>query len=275
MEGNTRLNHALINSLVELETAAALRFWASEDRTAWKDEILRFAETKHPLQLKPLLAQSKGGNKTKPILAEVALLDDELIRIFCPQLPHPTHDQTHSQTSVKANTQQTDLVSGLFLSPGFWLNENWEQFEVELRSHLEAHRQEEKLVFRTGFFNNAADILMAAELGFTGIQIHVHTMDLFELQMAIELARDCKLCPIVSAATLKELELAIQTDAPHVGLCFFPGQNAHEHELFVQRGITQIPKDCTRILFASLKSSTELNYLSQLPFDCIFQLSAV
>jgi indole-3-glycerol phosphate synthase len=149
--------------------------------------------------------------------------------------------------------------------------DNWHAIEQNLRSHLEWSRERGHLVFRNGFFNSSADILMAAELGFTGVQIHVHSMDLFELQMALELARDCRLCPIVSAANVEELELAIQTDAPHLGLCFFPEQSSHEQMQFVQQAITKIPKDCTRVLFGSIRSESELSYLSHLSFDCIFR----
>ena len=274
MEGTPQLNHRLIESLIELENAAAEQFWVSEDRSAWKEELLSFAESKKPLQLKPYLNESADHPAGHPLLANVTFLDGELMRIFGNPIKQSTLNPNEDNFSIEKQYPENERVSGLFLGPGFWMGEQLHSLEQNLRSHLEWARQQGHLVFRSGFFNSSADILMAAELGFSGVQIHVHSLDLYELQMALELARDCKLCPIVSAATTKELELAIQTDAPHLGLCFFPGQNGHEHIQFVQQAITQIPKDCTRVLLGAIKNESELSYLSHLPFDCIFQFGA-
>lgn len=275
MKGIHKLTQKLINSLFELEQAASERFWTVEDRSAWKDELLRFAETKKAAQLKPYLREWTAKSTSKTALAEVTLLDDELVRIFGHQENLLAADTDNEDAADGNNPTSNGQISGVFLGPGFWLNDHWHSTEQRLRSQLEFSCQQGHLVFRNGFFNSAADILMAAELGFTGIQIHAHTLDLFQLQMAIELARDCRLCPIVSAATPEELELAVQTDAPHLGLCYFPEQSNHEQSAFVQQAITQIPKDCTRILFAAIKNASELNYLSQLPFDCIFHFGAL
>lgn len=265
------MTQKIIQSLIELEAAAASSFWVSEDRSAWKEELLRFAETKSTPQLKPHLSERPERALHRPLFAHVDICDDELIRIFGGEVMPRESDEDQTKSMFSIETQNAKNISGVYLSPGFWMEDSWQLAELEFRKLLEQARQNEKIVFRNGFFNQAADILMTADLGFTGIQLHVHHLDLFELQMAVELARDCRLCPIVSAATYEELELAIQTDAPHLGLCYFPGLDNHEQEAFIQRAILRIPKDCTRTLFASIKTEAELNYLSSLPFDLVFQ----
>lgn len=268
------MSQRIIDSLIELEVAAANRFWQDEDRSAWKDEILRLAENKDTAQLKPHLTQSPEPLRTGITCAQV-LVGDEDLKVALMRRSHDkskSHSLAHQDSIPSPFSSQS--LSGIYLRPGFWVQDTWYEQEQQLRTALSDARSNGTLVFRNGFFNQMADILLTADLGFSGIQIHVHNLDLYELQMAIELARDCRLCPIISAAGLDQLELAIQTDAPHLGLCFFPDQDLQEQLSFVQRAIPRIPEGCSRILFGSILDQSEMAYFSHLQFDAVFQFNS-
>lgn len=264
------MTQRIIDSLIDLEIAAANRFWQEEDRSAWKDDILRFSENKNTAQLKPHFNQSNEQMRTGMTCAQVLIGDEDLKAALTRRSP----DKPKPHATATEGRSPSQTLSGIYLRPGFWMQETWHEQEQQLRTALSDARSHGTLVVRNGFFNQTADILLAADLGFSGIQIHVHNLDLYELQMAIELARDCRLCPILSAARLSELELAIQTDAPHLGLCFFPDQDLQEQLSFVQRAVPQIPDGCSRILFGSVLDESEMNYFSHLHFDAVFQFNS-
>jgi hypothetical protein len=91
--------------------------------------------------------------------------------------------------------------------------------------------------------------------------------------MAVELARDCRLCPIVSAADEDQLEQVVQTDAPHIALCYFPDKSAELAARFVQRSLPRIPNNCSKILLAATQTNNEAQLLSKLGFDLALQFN--
>ncbi|MBM3382408.1 MAG: hypothetical protein FJY29_08205 [Betaproteobacteria bacterium] len=269
------MNHPVIEALTQLEFAAAEQFWNSEDRSAWKEDLLRQSETLTLVSLKKFITPPAGEEKptrTQVPVFPATIWDSDLRQCFYSKSvdAHEASEPDTFQIALSRLTQSdAGTLMGVMLRPGFWMNETWADEEDLLRNALKAAREKQTLVFRTGFFTHPADILLAADLGFTGIQIHAGQLDLYELQMAIELARDCKLCPVVSVSTEAEMEQVVQTDAPHIALCSFPGEGQDASLRFVQNALPKIPNNCTRILMTANRSEQDLQLIGRLGFHAI------
>lgn len=270
------MSHPLIDSLVELERVAAQEFWKTEDRTAWRDDLLRQCETRNLLTLKSYLGGASGSLKS-PAIFPVFMWDSDLRRCF--SIAHSKNVQEtpsiepfstvlHSLKSLSPAS-----MAGVFLRPGFWMTESWQTEETELRDVLASARSRNSMIVRCGFLTQHADILISSELGFSAIQIHAGSLDIYELQMAIELARDCRLCPIVSVATDEEMEQAIQTDAPHIALCHFPMEGIEQSAKFIQSALPRVPANCTRVLMTAAANTAEATLLNRLGFTSTFQFN--
>jgi hypothetical protein len=275
------LNHPIIDTLAQLDSAAAQQFWNSEDRSVWKDDLLRQSETLDILTLKQFLPTSISEDKTArtaiPVFSTF-MWDKDLRNCFIQKSSErSSSDEQEAQFQFileqLAACNQTSLM-GIMLRPGFWMTESWPDEEERLRNTLRIARKNRVLVFRNGFITHHADILLAADLGFTGVQIHAGDLDLFELQMAIELARDCKLCPVVSVSNEAQMEQVIQTDAPHIALCHFPSEGHESTIRFIQNALPKIPSNCTRLLMTASRSESELQLFGRLGFQAIIHFGS-
>ncbi len=270
------MSHPLIDSFVELERVAAQEFWKSEDRTAWRDDLLRQCETRDLLSLKSYLGRASGSLKS-PAIFPVFMWDNDLRRCFSIansiNSQETTSNEPFSTVLNSLKNLSPSSVAGLFLRPGFWMTESWQVEENDLRDALANARSTNSMIVRCGFLTQQADILLASDLGFSAIQIHAGSLDLYELQMAIELARDCRLCPIVSVATEEEMEQAIQTDAPHIALCHFPMEGIEQSAKFIQSALPRVPANCTRVLLTAAANTAEATLLTRLGFTSTFQFN--
>jgi len=268
------LSHQLIDSFVELERVAAQEFWKSEDRTAWRDDLLRKSETRDLLTLKSYLGRAPAPLKS-PDIFPVLMWDSDLRRCFRSVISTDSEETSSNEQFSAAlnelNGMSPSSVAGIFLRPGFWMTESWQMEENELRDALANARRTNSLIVRCGFLTQHTDILLASDLGFSAIQIHAGSLDIYELQMAIELARDCRLCPIVSVATEEEMEQAVQTDAPHIALCHFPMEGKEQTAKFIQNALPRIPANCTRVLMTAATNDAEVTLLTRLGFTSAFQ----
>lgn len=258
------LNHRVIDTLVELERSAARVWWESEDRTAWRDDLLRRLDTHSPLQFKAFLNQACG----RP---EIFAWDDDLLQCFSPAT-QITETRTFDDLISKIHMLKSNQVLGLIPRPGFWLTESWHEEEDLLRQALAGAKEKQSLVVRCGFLTQQSDVLMAADLGFSGVQIHADGLDLFELQLLIELARDCRISPIVSISNRSQVETVLQTDAPHIALCCLAGESYEESIRFVQEALPGIPANCTKILIASAFEEREIANLGRLGFQSVMTI---
>jgi hypothetical protein len=272
------LNHPVIDALTQLEWAAAQQFWNSEDRSVWKDDLLRQCETRAILALKKFMANNfteDKSNRTAVPVFPALMWDTDLRQCFTRQPAETIQLQNSNHFQLALDTlseSEPGSLIGMMLRPGFWMTDSWPAEEEQLRSALKTARANETLVFRTGFLTHQADILLAADLGFTGIQIHAAQLDLYELQMALELARDCKLCPLVSVSNPAEMEQVVQTDAPHIALCHFPTDGQELSMRFVQQALPKIPNSCSRLLITASCTESDLQLLGRLGFQAIIHL---
>jgi hypothetical protein len=250
------LNLQVINTFVELESTAARHWWSSEDRMAWRDDLLRRRENLEPAALKACLAS--GLN-----IIPVHLWDSDLRQCFT-QVDSAATAENAPGIFQQLDALQANQLCAVFPRPGFWMESSWTEEEPSLRDALARARDSRALVLRCGFVTEQTDVLMAADLGFSGIQIHAAELDLFELQYLIELARDCRLSPVVSVENSKQMEIVLQTDAPHIALCCLAATGREQAIRFVQQTLPRIPANCTRIVVAGGFSQTELQHLGNL-----------
>lgn len=275
------MSHPLIDALTELEEASSKAFWTGEDRTAWRDDLLRQSLSRDLVSLQKLissLAENREPHQTGRELIHVSMWDSDLQRCFGNNSTDEAqlqYNQHFEETLNRIETSTANTVVPVYLRPGFWMNESWIQEEEPLRRSLAAARSQNALTLRCGFLTQQADIYLAADLGFSAVQIHARGLDLYELQMAVELARDCRLCPIVSAANEDEVEQVIQTDAPHIALCYFPDKAAELSARFVQRTLPRIPNNCSKILLAATQTNAEIQLLTKLGFDLAIQFNPI
>jgi hypothetical protein len=262
------VHQALIDSFLELERAAADCFWKSENREAWRDDLLRLRETQNILPLKTQFDLSESAQqKQKTRDGSILLWDSDLIRCLTTSSP-PTSDEDSFRAVVHTlSGMQKHTLTGLFLRPGFWMQPTWPEQEFPLRTALSRARENGAFIIRCGFLTQASDILWAADLGFSGIQIHAQGLDLFELQLAIELARDCRLSPVVSVSSFAELELVLQTDAPHIALCHLSSTGKGSTTHFMSEGLSRIPKNCSRLVIATALPASEIRALGKSGLD--------
>lgn len=239
------LNHPSIKILAELERSAAQQWWATEDRTSWRHGIVRNAEKLPLLSLKTCLDAAVSD-------IFIYTWDADIARCFSLRESEVGHFDFTSLTNI-LRTLEKNQVMGIFPRPGFWLSDSWTEKEDDLREALQQARRVQALIIRCGFTTDQADILMAADLGFTGIQIHAGDLDIYQLQLLVELARDCHLSPIVSIENAEQLETALQTDAPHLAFCCLPGGGYELSIRFLNQSLPRIPKNCTKLVFTALK----------------------
>lgn len=269
-----QLSHQLINTLVELEIAAARAFWNAEDRDAWRNDVLRQRETRELISLKQLLKLSNLKQKPETQYQILLTWDQDLLRCLSGTvIPEHYPQLTFRDTLSHLRNADSKSIAPLFLRPGFWMCESWLEEENDLRECLSLAHEKGVMILRCGFLTQQADIYLTADLGFSAVQLHAHGLDLYELQMAVELARDCRLSPIVSASNEEELEQVLQTDAPHIALCYFPSGVREQSARFIQRALPQIPNNCTKILFAATEQHSEIQLISRLGFDLAVQFN--
>jgi hypothetical protein len=258
------LSHPVIDTLVELESSAARIWWSSEDRAAWRDDLLRRLDSQPTLFLKSFLKQPSTG-------FEVLTWDEDLLRCFS-QTRQPSTARTFESIAEKIQTVESGQILGLMPRPGFWLTETWHEEEDILRESLSIAKKKQALIVRCGFVTEQSDVLLAAELGFSGVQIHAAALDLFELQLLIELARDCRLSPIVSISDTAQMQTLLETDAPHVALCCLAGEGFEEAIRFVQDALPGIPSNCTKILLTAALDEKEVMNFARLGFHSVMTL---
>lgn len=250
------MNLQVIDTFVELEKTAAQHWWSAEDRTAWRDDLLRRRESVEPAALKGCLGS--GLN-----IIPVHMWDSDLRRCFAQPDADPAADDA-AELFNQLNALQTNQLCGLLPRPGFWMESSWSEEEITLRDALARARASGALVLRCGFITEQTDVLMAADLGFSGIQIHAAELDLFELQFLIEMARDCRLSPVVSVENSKQMEVVLQTDAPHIALCCLSANGREQSIRFVQQTLPRIPANCTRMIVSGGFSQTEMQHFGNL-----------
>lgn len=256
------MNHPVIKSLTELERAAAVDWWESEDRFAWRNELIRRCEAIEILPLKSCLA-------VIPALLRIRMWDADLMGCF--SLPSESAEDTQFSTLIdELNNLEKEALYAIAPRPGFWMSEEWREQEESLRSALKKAKQSGALVVRCGFVSEQSDILMAADLGFSGIQIHAADLDLFQLQLLIELARDCRLTPVVSVEDQNQLETVLGTDAPHIALCCMNGDKYEWAIRFVQQSLPRLPHNCTKLIFSSAATETDVRLFGRLGMSGIF-----
>ncbi len=202
---------------------------------------------------------------------EVLTWDEDLLRCFS-QVGQPSAHRNFEAIIERIQNIESGQVLGLLPRPGFWLDENWHEQEDILRESLSIAKKKQALILRCGFVTEQSDVLMAAELGFSGVQIHAAGLDLFELQMLIELARDCRLSPIVSISDTEQMNTMLQTDAPHVALCCLAGEGFEDSIRFVQNALPGIPSNCTKILLAAALEEKEVMNFARLGFQTVMTL---
>ncbi|MEN9809272.1 MAG: Indole-3-glycerol phosphate synthase [Pseudomonadota bacterium] len=258
------MNLQVINTFVELEKTAAQHWWTAEDRTAWRDDLLRRRENIEPAALKTCL----GSGLT---IVPIHLWDSELRQCFM-QVDADPEEQDATDLFAQLDALQANQLCGLFPRPGFWMESSWSEEESALRDALTRASATRALVLRCGFITEQTDVLMAADLGFSGIQIHAAELDLFELQFLIELARDCRLSPVVSVENSKQMEIVLQTDAPHIALCCLAANGREQSIRFVQQTLPRIPANCTRMIVSGGFSQTEMQHLGNLGAGTILNL---
>lgn len=259
------MNHPVIETFIELERRAAMEWWSLEDRTSWRDDLLRRKDTQQVLSLKSCL-------KTDLTVSTIAVWDPDLRRCFS-VLATETDIDPFSAAIARLMTLSSEELFGLALRPGYWLSEEWSEEEESLRRALTHAQNQGAVVFRSGFFTEQADILMTAELGFSGVQIHVADLDLFQLQLLLELSRDCRLSPIISVENEEQLDIVLQTDAPHIALCYLPGSKNDQGIRFLQKALPLIPRNCTRMLLSGSQNPDNLQMLRHLGIQCILAFS--
>lgn len=277
------MSHPLIDALAELNRVAAMEWWSSEDRSAWRDDILRQRESLELLSLKSYLFETPASEQNaashlaqpEPATIPTWLWDADLLRCFFPEkYQQPDADLSTEEGSYFATVMaRLDALApatacALLLRPGFWMSEAWVSEEQILRESLERAREKKILTIRAGFLSEQSDILMSAELGFSGIQIHAADMDLFQLQLSIELARDCRLCPIVSVENFQQMEQVVQTDAPHIALCGLPGMGYDSTLRFIQKSMPNIPSNCTRVMLVGTLTASEKAVFAKMGAHC-------
>ncbi|NBW80518.1 hypothetical protein EBR21_02075 [bacterium] len=249
---------------MELERSAARIWWSSEDRAAWRDDLLRRLDSQPTLFFKSFLKESCPR-------FEVLTWDEDLLRCFSTtRQQHPVRN--FGEIVEKIQNIEHAHVLGVLPRPGFWLTDTWHEEEDILRESLSVAKKKQALVVRCGFVTEQSDILMAAELGFSGVQIHAAGLDLFELQMLIELARDCRMSPIVSISDSEQMNTMLQTDAPHVALCCLAGEGFEDSIRFVQSALPSIPSNCTKILLAAALDEKEVMNFTRLGFQSVMTL---
>jgi hypothetical protein len=255
------VNQSIIKTLSELEAAAAQNWWETEDRFAWREELLRTCES---LDFIPL----KGCLKNSPQTVPVKIWDEDLASCFS-SVNFDTEVAEFEKVISETQKLNKDDLLAMALRPGFWLSENWPAQEEPLRTALQKARFARALVVRCGFLSEQAEILMTAELGFSGVQIHAADLDVFQLQFLIELARDCRLTPMVSVENEKQLETVIGTDAPHIILCCMKDSGYEAALRFVQQSIPQLPENCTKSLITGPTGQTDIQLFGRLGLNAV------
>ncbi len=250
------MNQSIIKTLGELEQAAARQWWNSENRLAWRDELLRTCEDRTFVPLKTCLTQSAQ-------LMPVRIWDTDLLSCFTAENIESEED-LFLRIANETEGLAKDAPLAIALRPGFWMSETWTLQEDILRSAMQKARLSKALVMRCGFLSEQADILITADLGFSGIQIHVSDLDVFQLQLLIELARDCRLTPIVSVENNSQLETVLGTDAPHIVLCCMKGSGYEAALRFVQQSLPRLPQNCTKLLLTGTASQTDVQLFGKL-----------
>jgi hypothetical protein len=250
------LNQSIINDLCELEQAAAQQWWHSEDRLAWRDELLRACELRQFISIRNCL------NGSTPLIP-VRVWDSDLDSCF--SIPSAeTEDERFFNLISELENLEKDNALAIALRPGFWVSDSWPEHEEALRTALLKARAANATVVRCGFLCEQAEILMTAELGFTAIQLHASELDIFELQLLVELARDCKLTPIVSIENEKQLETVLGTDAPHILLCCLKGSGYEAAVRFVQQALPRLPEACSKLLLTSQAGQADVQLFRKL-----------
>ena len=116
------MSHPLIDSFVELERVAAQEFWKSEDRTAWRDDLLRQCETRDLLSLKSYLGSASGSLKS-PAIFPVFMWDNDLRRCFSIansiKSQETTSNEPFSTVLNSLKNLSPSSVAGLFCAQGF------------------------------------------------------------------------------------------------------------------------------------------------------------
>jgi hypothetical protein len=255
------VNQSIIKTLSELETTAARNWWEMEDRFAWRDDLLRTCESRDFIPL-------KGCLKNMPQSIAIRIWDEDLATCFTSG-SFESEDSEFDKIILETRNLNKDDLLAMALRPGFWLSENWSVQEEPLRAALQKARLSQALVVRCGFLSEQAEILMTAELGFSGVQIHAAELDVFQLQFLIELARDCRLTPMVSVENQKQLETVIGTDAPHIILCCMKGGGYEAALRFVQQSIPQLPENCTKLLITGSTSQTDIQLFGKLGLNAV------
>lgn len=270
------MNLPLIDSFIELERAAADCFWKSENRTAWRDDLLRLRETANILPLKEQFISSEEHSVKQSFReAPVLMWDEDLLHCFTGCQLQKNEQEAFQHVIELLKTKHRNTLTGIFLRPGFWMNTSWTEQEAPLREALSSAKENGGFIMRCGFLTQPADILWTADLGFSGVQIHARGLDLFELQMAIELARDCRLSPVVSVSSPDELELVLQTDAPHIAICQLATPSKGTAFNLLSEALARIPKNCSRLLMTKAMTQNEIRLLLKQGFDAILFYTAI
>jgi hypothetical protein len=257
------LSRQVIDTFTALERQAADLWWTQEDRSVWRDELLRAKNNEALFSLKDFFGKELS-------IFPISMWDEDLSRCFSSHLEDSRAVRFQKILTAFPSAEQLPFLSAIALRPAFWLDDDWHSTEELLRSALQKAQWQKAPVLRFGFFTQQADILMSADLGFAGIFIYADHLDVFELQLLVELARDCRLVPVVMAADFEQLEVSLQTDAAHLALCCLRGSDFESALRFVQEAVPRIPHNCTKLLVSGAITESEAIYFHRLGVQGVF-----
>ncbi|WP_338635425.1 hypothetical protein [Spirobacillus cienkowskii] len=241
-----------------------LNFFIEQQKKLTQIQKLDFSLQLKKEQAESLITKNKLNFNFK-LKIENLLQKNEFSQNFVTIPNYVTDSEFSSFFNTKTISSDDILINeiySLFTSP---LQENCNDFLL--------YKNDDCMVFRSGFFSDEYDLYESMLLGFDGMVVYSYGMDKYKIQLLTEIARDYHFTLMFIVHNKQEIREVLETDAPYIAISGFnPKTFEVDFSHFVHLS-QYIPKTTNLIAWSGYLDNSKKIFLKDIGYKVVFELN--